>query len=347
MTPQPPPRRVPWLTALLCGLLGSAAVGFVVLRSELAALRAELAALRGASERTERLLRIMRFEQPDKSGMGMAALVAQIREFAPLRWAAQTTPPERDTIVARLEGVVDAMRAVDREEAWHSLQDTFRSTEAREDTDETVHWLLAGMIAVDSDRAKPFLIELVRGLLYPVTPRTRLAAADRLAELDRELAGETLKGLLEYESAGGINSARMPRALAEKYPNATLSIGPYPGFFNFVRRYYDTAHRDRESVLLMLVARQEHDLPTVQECVKLLGEMRSRNAVRTLEKLFAEPPAIRQNAIFRRHCLDALSAILGDECCGFVQESLQKEQDPLVRTKLVELVKQHCQDKQK
>jgi hypothetical protein len=312
-----------------------------------AALRAELAALRAASERTDRLLRIMRFEQADKRGLGMAALLGQIREFAPLRWAAQTTLPEREAIVARLEEVVDAMRAIDREDAWRALQEAFRTTEPGEQSDESIAWIVAGMIAVDPERSRPFLVEIVRGLEYRVTARTRLDAADRLTALDREQAGEVLKAVLEYESAAGINTARMPRALADKYPNATISIGPYPGFFNFVRRYFDTGHRDRESVLLMVVARQEHDLPTVQECVKLLGEMRSREAVRTLERLFAEPPAIRQNAIFRRHCLDAISAILGDECCGFVQDALQKEQDPLVRTKLVEMVKQHCQDKQK
>ena len=345
MTATRPSRAGRLLTPLLVVvLLGTGAYGYIDLRQRQAAIEASSASAAGATTRIERLLTLMRFEQLSKDGLGMAALLAQIREFAPVYVAATTTASERDAILARLQSVIDAMRAIDQDDAWNALQQAFARVDPTVGNDETVRWIIYGMIAVDPARAKPLLVELVRGLQYRVAPNTRLFAADRLIEMDRALAGETLSDILEYESASGINKIRMPAEIAARFPNATLAIGPYPGFYLFVRRYFRTEHADRENVLLMILGRHEHDLMTVQECVSLLGELRSRQAVGALEKLFDRPPGLQQNSMFRKHCLDALVAILGEESCTFLRDKLLHEQDQLVQAKLIDLIKRHCPD---
>ena len=343
MTTSSAPRPERLLTPLLLvALLVAGVYGFIDLRRHQAEIERDGAAAAATAARCERLLTLMRFEQLGKDGLGMAALLGQIREFAPVYVAPTTTAPERDAILARLQSVVRAMQAIDRDDAWSALQRAFSATTPAAANDETVRWILYGMVEVDADRAKPLLVELVRGLQHPCTPNTRLFAADRLIDMDQALAGETLHGILEYESASGINKMRMPAALTDRFPNATLTIEPFPGFYLFVQRYFRTEHADRESVLLMILGRQEHDLVTVQECVRLLGEMRSRQAVGALQRLFDRPPGLQENSIFRRHCLDALVAILGEESCAFLQEKLRQEQDQLVQAKLVDLIKRHC-----
>lgn len=326
------------LVALLIG--GSYAV--IDLRRRQDVIERESAATAAAAARTERLLTLMRFEQLGKDGLGMAALLGQIREFAPVYVAATTTAPERDAILARLQSVVSAMRAIDKDDAWNALQRALTATSPSTNHEEIVRWILYGMIEVDVTRAKPLLVELVRSLQSRVTPNTRLFAADRLLDLDKDLAGETLRGVLEYESASGVNKLRMPPALTDRFPNAALTIDPFPGFYLFVQRFFQTEHADRENVLLMILGRHEHDLITVQECVRLLGEMRSRQAVGAVQRLFERPPGLQQNTLFRNHCLDALAAIQGADSCVFLQERLRQEQDRLVQAKLIDLIKKHC-----
>lgn len=327
---------------LLLAVLGGGLYGYLELRRRQGELEVQSAAAAATAARTERLLTLMRFEQLDKNGLGMGALLGQIREFAPVYVAPTTTAPERDAILVRLQSVIRAMGAIDPDDAWNALHRAFAATEPIAANEETVRWILYGMVEVDPARAKPLLVELVRGLQQRATPNTRLFAADRLIDLDQALAGETLRGILEYQSASGVNERRMPTELAREFPNAAQTIGPFPGFYLFVQRFHRTGHPDLENVLMMILGRQEHDLVTVQECVRLLGEMRSRQAIGALQRLFDRPPGLQLNAIFRRHCLDALVAIQGDEICAFLRDKLRQEQDSLVRGKLIDLIKQHC-----
>ena len=89
-----------------------------------------------------------------------------------------------------------------------------------------------------------------------------------------------------------------------------------------------------EDTLLMVMQRSEHDVVTVQECIKVLGQRRCERAVPAIEKLYRNPPNRVENPLFLVHCLTALHAIQGERARPFLEEAL--------RTATTDTVANHC-----
>lgn len=327
-----------WVTAAV--LLAVGAGLYLDLRGGVARLEHRLERVEGTARNIERAVQLYRFEQQGKQGLGLNALLEQVRFWAPQLGDATTLPAQVPIIERRLEEVLDALKALGPD-AYDALERTF--LQARPGVDlELRRWLMRAMTTLEPRRAEGFLGKVAAGLEVPVSPLCRLSAIDRLLELDRELAGKILREILLRESHRGLNPARMGAGAASRIPESGTTIGPWSGFFNFVDRFVASGHPDTESVLIMLLGRPEHDLATIQECVKALGRLRSERAVPHIERLFREPPGRFANPLFRNHCLQALADISGAKACDFFRRAQRREKDELVRKKLTELIKSLC-----
>jgi hypothetical protein len=103
------------------------------------------------------------------------------------------------------------------------------------------------------------------------------------------------------------------------------------GFFNFVVHYVRTDDPQLEQTLLMVLGRVEHDVVTIQECVKALGQKKASLAVPTIEKLYSSPPLQQENPVFLNHCLTALVEIQGASARPFLEQALAKSTNELVQ----------------
>jgi len=294
--------------------------------------------------KVEQAVQLYRFEQSIEQGLGMTALVEQIRHWAPLLGSASTPIIAIPKIKQRLDDVYSAMLAIDQKEAMDRLIREFESCEPGAE-DEIALWILRGMTRIDAPRSSDFIGRVIEGFDFRVSSRLRLMAADVLLLVDTDHAGERLHRVLERESHRGLSLDRVPPDLRSRITNGAGQIPSYPGFFNFVSRYVMTGHKDIEATLMMILGRKEHDLTTVQACVKELGAMKSNLALEQIQKLFEVPPNHSDNPIFRNHCLDAISKIFGpgNKACSYFQNALRHEQSGLVQNKLKGLIKTHCQ----
>ena len=93
------------------------------------------------------------------------------------------------------------------------------------------------------------------------------------------------------------------------------------GFSNFVLWYLRSEDPQTDDTLLMVLGRTEHDLTTIQDCVKALGERRCARAVEPIQKLFKHPP--QQNPILLNHCVDAVHKIQGDAARPWLEEAMR------------------------
>jgi hypothetical protein len=336
------PRRptvLPTLATGLCVAIAGLAM-FLDLRGQLARSRDETRRLADRLGAVEQTLQLLRFEQQSKTGLGITALLEQLRHWAPQLAMATTTQAQLPAIQGHVNAILEAFHAIGPS-ALPQLLDEFRKVQPGSD-EEIQKWLLRAMREVDLARAKDVLADCVRGLEVTVSPGIRLFAASELIGVDRELAGEVLRRILQTESYRGIDVHRMDPQVRAKYPNAAQQLPPFSGFWNFVQLFVATKHPDVEQTLLGLIERSaEHDLLTLQECVKSLGELRSRDAVKAIENLFEAPPR-GYTPMFRNHCLDALASILGREACPYFQSALQRETLDTVRTKLADLINRDC-----
>ncbi len=332
-------RGVWWIV----GTVVAASVGlavFVDVRMGAVERRLEEAAKK--SEEIERVLQLYRFEQTSTAGLGIDALLEKLAYWAPQLERAGTPAAELPAIRKYVEDVLAAVKGLGAE-AYPAVMRKFEATKARGE-DELRKWLGRAAYAADRVRGKELWIDVLRGLQFPVSQRLREVAADELLELDRATAGRLLREILGYESSSGIDERRIPREYVERYPDAVYAhAGHRPGFFNFVSRYVASGDPASEETLIMLLGRHEQDLMTVQECVKELGRLRSRAAVEKIQKLYAAPPAIQQNTIFQRHCLEAVGQILEREACDWFAQVQRSERDEVLAAKLVELRQRYCQ----
>ena len=326
--PSPSPARTPGLTVALLGLLAAGgAAGWQAL--ELRGLQSKVEAL--ATEQGALAAEVTRFRIEQRAdSKGPQALLEKLRVYAPL--LTNSRIPEPDYQAARLEmdAILKAMAGVGKD-MWAPLVERYRQLDPTKDYDEK-NRLLEAALVVDPEQAKALLLKTLQGYHRdtPVSPRLRWLAADLLLKADKPLAGRTLREILGYESSRGIQP---DRAIAYQIPIPDTTAMS-TGFHNFIERYVSSGDPETETTLLMVIGRSEHDLPTVQECVKALGALKSAKATKAIEQLYRKPPVIQDNPIFLCHCLDALVSIRGKEACSFLQEALAAGGNEIVVNKI-------------
>ncbi len=282
-----------------------------------------------------RVVQLLRFERGGRAGP--STLIEQLAHWAPKLHNAQTPAAEIPEIQRRVNDLLEGLEACGSD-AWPALHKAFGVTRA-EHEDDLRHWLLVAMLRVDRARGTEMLARAVRGVDLQVTPRLRLLAADELIKVDKGLAGRVLHEVLNSQSAAGLNTSRMPPEVAAKLAPEILASAAWTGFFNLIPRYVATGDADTVPTLLAILGRSEHDLTTLQECVKQLGTLQAKDAVPRIQELFANPPQIPDNPIFKNHCLDAIVAIEGAAARPWLTRVQREERLELVQKKLADLLK--------
>lgn len=336
--PRSPHRR--GLSALF-GLALFAALGasWWNLRAGIISLQTRTAALEQALQGVERAVQLSRFERGSK-GLGVTALLEQLRHWAPLLSLSTTPQREIPAVQERVEDLTRALEAVGAD-ALPPLLAALQG--AKPDEDDLRKWILTAVPRIDRERGLTLLEDCVRGLDRAISPRIRVHAANLLLELDKARLGKILGELLTYESATGIDATRLPHGLREAFAAARLPPQRMPMFFNFIDLFAATGANDVAEKLIMVAGRPDHDLATIQACVKQLGELRSAHAVKVLKRLYESPPEMMVNPIFQGHCLEAIGKIEGGAGCDYFKEMLRRGPDERVQAKLSDLIKTYCQ----
>lgn len=334
-----PPRRFPTLLTGVClaSTVISAGLLFVVV-----GMRRDLAELRDASERAQRELQVVngevtRFRIEQRSeGRGINALLEKLRAYAPELSNAQVAKPQYEFARQEMATVLRAMASLGPD-AFGPIQTRFISLQPQKDFDE-MSWLLQAGLGVDPVAGKMLAQRVLQGYHkdVPTSPRLRWFAADQLLAIDRALAGRLLREILSYESSRGINKER-----AGAYGvTASISAELSSGFENFVSRYVRSEDPNIDDTLIMILGRAEHDLPTVQDCVKALGIRKSAKADPEIERLYEHPPVITDNPIFLNVCLDALAQIRGKAGIPWFEDKLKNAPNEITANKLKNLLEQ-------
>jgi len=286
----------------------------------LAKQTAEIGALEAA-------IQALRIEQKSEA-KGVAGVLEQIHHWADVLCNTKYTDVQFNEAEKSMKEALRAMKAHGPDAFQPVYVDLCEAPSLQEElgacADERRKWLLRAAIQIDPKRAKELLVRFLRGHdaeLSP-NPRMRWFAAEELITLDRAVAAVELREVLRSESARGVdpNSAR----------GAIPASRSMAGFSNFINKYIRAGDDRQEETLIQILGKPEHDMITKQECVKELGNMKSRDAVPFIERLFAEPPEIANNAVFKNHCVNALVAILGVEACPWLQDAFSREQNQLV-----------------
>ncbi len=319
--------------------LAATLLAWLDLRQRSTALTAKVTDAIGAQERLERAVQLFRFERGSK-GLGVTALIEQLRFWAPLLDLSTTPQREIAPIQERVDDILSALDDIGKD-AFGPLHGEFKKSEPGKD-DELIRWLLLAMSRVDAERGKDLLAACLRGFEVPVTSRIRVIAAERLLELDRARTASILAEILAYESSSGIDSTRMSVEMQAKYAAAKIQPPPMRMLFNLVDILVKSSAPNLEDHLIMVASRQGQDRMTVQACVRYLGELKAPRAVRVIKKLFDTPPELIINPIFQNHCLDAIAQIEGGGACDYFRELLRAKPDERVQAKLQQLIKTHC-----
>ncbi|MBK8976515.1 MAG: hypothetical protein IPM29_11410 [Planctomycetes bacterium] len=348
MTATPPPPttpRPPRANAILVlcalNLLTLAGLAALIATRLAPELRGELAATRARLERVEEQLRLARLEARS-TGQGPAALIEQIAHWAPDLQSSATPEPQLREIRARLDDILEAVGALgpDAFDAFVARLATGATAGDQQLDDETRKWILKAAVRADRARGLPLLAEVVRGNRFAPSARLRFFAADELRELDRELAGQALRQVLQVESAAGL-TRQPPPGLAPEYERH-IGTERFPEFYNLIYRYVACGDPDCAATLQMILGRAEHDRLTYQECIRHLGQLRCRDAVPRIQELYHELPRREFAPLFQTTCLQAVADILGAEACPWLQDELRNADVEIVANKLRELIKQLC-----
>src|SRR5262245_2300330 len=215
---------------------------------------------------------------------GPKGLLEKLRTYAPLVTSSRTTDPDYKAALKEIQAVLRAFESIGQD-AWAPIMARLGELRGDKDFDE-VRWLLEAAVRVDPKEGKAILQQVLLGRYLP-SPRLRLQAARMLIDLDKPLAQTLLRRILMTEFHNGMNPDRAQAYHAEVPDKAALAQN---GFFNFVLWYLRSEDPQTDDTLLMVLGRTEHDVPTIQECIKALGDRRCERAVEPIQKLFKNPP---------------------------------------------------------
>ncbi|MEZ5963404.1 MAG: hypothetical protein R3F56_06110 [Planctomycetota bacterium] len=327
------------LTLLVLLSLAATVAAWFDLRQRNDVLVARLEASNAAQERLERAVQLFRFERGSK-GLGVAALIEQLRHWAPLLDLSTTPQHEIPRIKQRVEDILSAFADLGAD-AFDALNAAWRSSIPGKD-DELTRWILEAMARVDQPRTVDVLVTCLRGLEVPVSNRIRIQAGNQLLALDKARAAKELSGIVEYETAAGIDVGRLPPDIKQQLAASKVAPQPLRMFFNLVDLLVAAQPEGLDDKLIMIATRPDQDRMTVQACVRHLGELKSKRAVKAIKRLYEKPPEMTLNPIFQNHCLDAIAQIEGADACDYFRDQLRKQPDESVATKLQSLIKTHC-----
>lgn len=298
--------------------------------------------LRQQSQAAEAQLRVLaaemtrfRIEQSSTKGPGVPAILERIKAYAPQLTSASVPMPDYRASLKEMDAILRATESLGKP-AFEPIRQRFLDLPVREYDEKK--WLLQAMVCADREAGLDFVQQVLEGThnSVPVSPRLRWYAADMMLREDKPRAALLLRTILRTESSRGIN---VERASAYHLAIPDKSV-PMAGFENFVAYYLRSDDPECISTLLMVLGRAEHDLPTLQECVKALGELHAQEAVPTIEKLYSNPPIISDNPLFPNHCLDALFKIEGERARPFFEQALKQVNNDLIANKLKHLLQE-------
>lgn len=263
-------------------------------------------------------------------GQGTDALIEKIATYAPALASASTAGPEFRFARKEMDAILTAVGSLGAA-AFEPLRDRLVGLDPTAKFDEQ-KWLLEACAKADPQKGAVLAMKVLQGYHpdTPVTPRLRWYAGDLLLRLDQPLGQRVLREILSYESGRGIDPQRAQMFGVTAGPMAQNSSG----FFNFVAIYLRSEDPQLADTLMMVMGRAEHDLQTVQECVKALGELKEKRAANAIVKLYRNPPVISDNPLFLNHCLDALVKIQGRDAVDFLTAELPKTTNELVANKI-------------
>jgi hypothetical protein len=313
--PSSPARAV---AIVLLPTLAAAAAAFAAYR--VWRLEQQTAAVQAASEQSlqQVLGELNRIRIEESSSLkGPAGLLEKLRVYAPMLASSRTTEPDFKNAQKEMEAILRAL-ASRGAEAWAPLQARLAEVKPDKDFDE-LKWLLKAAVQLDPPAGKQLLKEALLGHRWP-SPRLRYHVASLLVETDKQLAQGLLRQVLLTESARGIHP---DRAAAHDAPIPDRAALATNGFHNFVAHYLRSGDPETDDTLLMVMTRTEHDVVTIQECVKALGERRAKRASPEIQKLYQRPPGASENVVFLRHCATAIAAIDGKAAVPFLEEALR------------------------
>lgn len=334
MTPTDPPKASLSFLAPLAAAVALAALAAMVWRQglQVAALREETAAVRDALDKVVGEVTRMRIEQ-SATGKGPQALLEKLRVYAPLAATSRTAEPDYQSALKSMDEVIVAFRALGQD-AWKPIQDRLAQLRPDQHHDE-IKQLLRAALAVDPKQGGELLEQVLLGYRHP-SPKLRWFAAGTLIEHDKPKAQQLLRRILRTESHRGIDTDRLAVYQA---PIPDLNAMAGNGFSNFVNWYVKSGDEEMEETLLQVLGRTMHDTVTIQECIKALADRKSTRAVPIIEKLYANPPAQQDNAIFDTTCLRGLIEIRGKEARPFLEQALLKARSDTVTKFLQEQLK--------
>lgn len=259
------------------------------------------------------------------------ALLEKLRTYAPMLSSARVTEPDYQSARKEMEAILVAFASLGTD-AWAPIQARLAELRPDQGHDEIVQ-LLRAAVRVDPQAAKALLKDVLLGLQLP-SPRLRWAAARELRALDLPLAQTLLRQILLTESSRGAN----PDRAAAGAPIPDRAAFATTGFHNFVTAYVESDDPQIDDTLLMVLGRVEHDVVTIQECVKALGQRRVARAVEPIRRLYAQPPLQQENPLFLNHCLDALVAIQGADARPFLEQQLPNATNDVVANRIKALL---------
>ena len=322
------------LVATLAAVIAAAAAVWSAVRLDGVERRLERATDQLA-ELTE-VAKLLRLEGASE-GRGIAAIIEQIDFWAPQLAAAATPPAATGRIRSTLDDSLDAVGALG-ESAWQPLITELETPGVRDD--EARKWLLRAALRANPQQAEALLAGVLRGTRLAPSARLRFFAADELLERNRAFAGEVLAQILSIESAKGV-TRDVPPEFAPEYERV-IGTNQFPEFFNLIERFVRSRHPDVAAVLQMILGRPEHDLITLQTCVRELGKLGARDALPRIRELYSKPPRGMTSPLFATTCLQAIADLEGAAACDWFREQLSVVDVPVISTKLQDLVKQHC-----
>ena len=273
----------------------------------------------------------LRIEQ-STGQQGPQALLTKLKTYAPLLTSARTTDPDFEMAKKEMDAVLRAF-ATTGDTAWKPITSRMDELKGDKNFDE-LKWLLEAAVRVDKPAGVEICKAVLLGTRFPA-PRLRWYAARMLIDLDKPVAQATLRQILTTESSRGMDPER---AAAHKATIIDPAAFASNGFSNFVQLYVHSEDPKMDETLLMVLGRTEHDMNTIQDCVKVLGSRRCASAAEPIKKLFLRPPGAQENPIFLNYCLDALDAILGKQARPFFEEMLAKATSEVVANKLKALL---------